>query len=95
MIYYIGDDDEKADIVSCASNVASTVQGTMPFMRDMGIPGDMSGNVIDQEAYLEANLIEQIEEWEERAIVEQVVNRRDSDGAIKQKVVIRRNVESD
>ena len=35
VIYYMGDDEEKDDIVSCAATIASTVQGTMPYMRDM------------------------------------------------------------
>lgn len=95
MIYYTGDNEEKDDIISCASTIASTVQGTMPFMRDMGIPGDMSGNILDQEAYLEMNLIDQIEEWEERAVVKQVDMELDDSGKLIPKVVIGRNDESD
>lgn len=95
MIYYTGDDEEKDDIISCTSTIASTIQGTMPYMRDMGIPGDMPGNILDKEAYLEMNLIDQIEEWEERAVVKQVDMELDDDGRLIPKVVIGRNDESD
>lgn len=95
MICYKGDDEEKDDIVACAATIASTVQGTMPYMRDMGIPGDMTGNTLDQEAYLEMNLIDQIEEWEERAVVKQITMEQDDGGKLIPKVVIERNDESD
>lgn len=95
MISYIGDDEEKEDIVSCSAMIASTVQGTMPFMRDMGILLDKSGNVPDQEAYLESNLIDQIEEWEERALVKEIHMEHDDNGKLIPKVVLERNAESD
>lgn len=94
MIDYNGEDQDKEDIISCAAMIVTTVQGTMPYMRDMGIPGGMPGNVLDKSASLEMNLIDQIEEWEERAVVEQVSMKQDATGKLIPKVVIGRNAES-
>ena len=55
----------------------------------------MTGNVLDKEAYLETNLIDQIEEWEERAVVKQIDTEQDDSGKLIPKVVIGRNDESD
>lgn len=95
MISYTGNDEEKEDIVACADVIASTVQGTMPFMRDMGITMKSSGSIMDQAAYMESELIDQIEEWEERAVVKEIHVEQDDSGMLRPKVVIVRNVESD
>ncbi len=65
----------------------------MPYMRDMGIDPELTGrsNPAKKDAY-EDDVIEQIEEWEERVIVDEISVDIGKDG-IKAKVVLRDNDE--
>lgn len=93
MISYDGDkDEEMEEIVENAGTIASCTRGTVPFCRDMGIANYTGKNVINAAAHLESELIDQIEEWEERAVVRSVTFENE-DSVLIPKVVIERNVE--
>ena len=93
MISYDGDPtSEMEEIIENVGIIASTTQGTVPFCRDMGIPDPTGRNVLDTESYLDAYLIDQIEEWEERAVVDSI-SFETKEQKIEPKVVIRRNDE--
>ena len=80
------------EIAENAGTIASSVRGTVPFCRDMGVSNPTGKNVVSAEAHLESELIDQIEEWEERAAVERVTFDAD-DSRLIPKVVIKRNAE--
>ena len=93
MISYDGDgDEEMKEIAENAGTIASSVRGTVPFCRDMGVYNPTGKNVVSAEAHLESELIDQIEEWEGRAMVERVTFDAD-DSRLIPKVVIKRNAE--
>ncbi len=73
MIEYVGSRRDAADIAACANTILSSVKGTIPFLRDMGLPDDIIGNSpADAEgAYIDA-AIEQIEAWDERVVVGEI-----------------------
>ena len=85
-------DEEMREIAENAGTIASSVKGTVPFCRDMGVTNPTGEDTISAEAHLESELIDQIEEWEQRASVSSVVFQSEN-GALKPKVVIKRNVE--
>lgn len=93
MISYVGNQKDADDICHCAGNIISTVRGTMPYMRDMGIDPRLTGrsNPANQDAY-EDDVIEQIEEWEERVIVDEISTDA-NEGKLEVKVVLKDNDE--
>lgn len=88
--YDENEDEEMAEIAENVGVIASSVKGTVPFCREMGISNPIGEGTISAEAHLESELIDQIEEWEERALVSSVVFETDK-SRLKPKVVIRRN----
>lgn len=88
--YDENEDEEMAEIAENAGVIASSVKGTVPFCREMGVSNPIGEGTISAEAHLESELIDQIEEWEERALVSSVVFETDK-SRLKPKVVIRRN----
>ena len=88
--YDENEDEEMAEIAENAGVIASSVKGTVPFCREMGISNPIGEGTISAEAHLESELIDQIEEWEERALVSSVVFETDK-SRLKPKGVIRRN----
>lgn len=65
---------EQQSIATCIRTIASTVYGTVPFAREMGIKQVLPKNnsEIAKNAYAE-ELLEAIEEWEDRVTVNEVV----------------------
>lgn len=93
MIQYADSNDaEMAEIAENAGKIASSVKGTVPFLRDMGITNPTGEGTISAEAHLESELIDQIEEWEERALVSSVTFEANKE-RLNPKVVIKRNDE--
>ena len=84
-----GLNSESEDMISCARNIITTVQGTMPYMRDMGIPDDIISRSSPQaaDAYV-VSATEQIEIWDERLCVSNIRMEMDTDGILQPKVVL-------
>lgn len=65
---------EKKRIVSCVSTIIQTPKGTVPYARDMGLdrlyPRDNSAMAENEYS---SELIDAIDEWEERVIADEVV----------------------
>lgn len=93
MISYIGNRKDADDICHCAGNIIATVRGTMPYMRDMGIDPGLTGrsDPVNRDAY-EDDVIEQVEEWEERVIVDEIAVTAIEE-RIEAKVVLKDNDE--
>lgn len=89
MVEYVGKRKDADDIVTCAEMILSTVQGTMPYMRDMGIPSEVIGkDISESEDMYTMEAIDQIETWEDRAVVDEIQIQK-SDGALGAKVVLK------
>lgn len=89
MVEYVGKREDADDIITCTEMILSTVQGTMPYMRDMGIPSEVIGkNISESEDMYTMEAIDQIETWEDRAAVDEIQIQK-SDGAIGAKVVLK------
>ncbi len=89
MVEYVGKREDADDIVTCAEMILSTVQGTMPYMRDMGIPSEVIGkDISESEDMYTMEAIDQIEIWEDRAAVDEIQIQK-GDGALGAKVVLK------
>lgn len=61
------------DVAVCVGCILETPYGTMPYMRDMGITAGVPGrNTPDAEGNYVNEVMEQVELWEERAVVQEV-----------------------
>ena len=88
MIEYQGDSKEAADIIDCVGTIISTPYGTMPYMRDMGISSDIIGSSTPAaQEQLFNEVVEQVDDWEDRATVSEVTFETDGKHTIP-KVVI-------
>ena len=90
MIEFQGENKNSADILKCAQNILNSVQGTVPYMRDMGMPDNLVGRntPILTDGY-ESYAIDQIETWEERAIVSRIdFQKSEINGKLEPKVVL-------
>lgn len=88
MIAYEGKSNDVNDIVQCAETILTTPYGSMPYMRDFGITLDvlaMDTPSVQDDFFNQA--VDQMETWEERAIIRQV-DAVLEDGKIKPKVVL-------
>lgn len=88
MVAYLGQSGEAQDIIDCASTVLESVQGTIPYLRDAGMPDDMIGRAAAEAEGIFINFaIDQIEGWDDRCLVEQIECVIDGE-KIKPKVVL-------
>lgn len=94
MVVYEGDDEDMKNAVECAGIIASTIRGTMPYMRNLGIRYAVSQNAINATACIESEMISQIEEWEDRVKVKNITYSN-KDNKLIPKVVVDKNVEDD
>ena len=94
-IIYTGSSAERDNIIACTGMILTTARGTMPYVRDMGIPDDILGKDTPEAAdeYL-TEAIDQIEAWDARVLVRQIDVAQDENGIIKPKVVLEDNGES-
>lgn len=89
MVEYVGSSKEAADIVECVGVIISTPHGTMPYMRDMGITSDVVGALTpDAESQLFNEVVDQVEEWEERATVGEVTQLVENEKIIPKVVIV-------
>lgn len=89
MVKYNGTRSDAEDIMECADTILSTVQGTMPYMRSMGIDDSVIGrNVLAAEEEYMESAIEQIETWEERAVVGEIEMLNTGGNGLEAKVVL-------
>lgn len=91
MIEFCGENKNSPDIIKCAQNILSSIQGTIPYMRDMGMPDELVGrNAPTLKEGYESYVIDQIETWEERAIVSSIdFSKNEKDGRLEPKVVLK------
>ena len=63
---------EQASIERCIKNISQTVQGTTPFMRDMGLDSMLPKNssAAHKNAYI-TDMLSEIAEWEDRVKVDE------------------------
>jgi len=89
MVYYNGTAADGENIVSCAGMILGTVRGSMPYMRDMGIPEDVLGRNTPEaeDAYVD-EASEQVEMWDERVMVGEIAVEQDAEGKIQARVVL-------
>lgn len=74
MIEYTGNRKDAEDIAACVGNILATPYGTMPYMRSMGIETDvlsLKNSELEGEYYAQA--VDQVEEWEERASIGEII----------------------
>lgn len=66
-------EEEQASIASCIQTIGSTVYGTVPYARTMGVKNILPRNnsELAKNEYA-TDLAEAIEEWEERVSVKEV-----------------------
>lgn len=88
MIDYNGTGKDKESIISCAAMILSTVRGSMPYMRDMGISDEILGrnSPYAEDAFI-SDAVDQIETWDERVVVREI-QMEDSGGNLETKVVL-------
>lgn len=62
---------EQRSINRCVKQISTTVQGTAPFMRDMGLEKALpeTNNPMEKNEFL-SDMMTQIDEWEERVSTE-------------------------
>lgn len=88
MVQYNGNSREALDIIICADAILSTPYGSMPYMRDMGITSNvLRAGLPEMEGEYFNQAVDQIEMWEERASVSEII-MAEQDGKIIPKVVI-------
>lgn len=88
MVQYNGNSKEASDIATCADAILTTPYGSMPYMRDMGITSDvLRAGLQEMEGEYFNQAVDQIEMWEERASVSEII-MAEQDGEIIPKVVI-------
>ena len=74
MVQYVGTHSDAEDITECVGTILATPYGSMPYMRDMGITSDVIGrNVEELEGEYFNQAVDQVETWEERAHVSEVL----------------------
>lgn len=79
-VIYTGNRTDAEDIVRCVGNIISGIKGTIPYAREMGIDDSI---VSSQDASVEgiymADVEEQISDWDERVVVDEInLSRNDS-----------------
>ena len=89
MVQYSGSSADGDHIVACVSMILGTVRGSMPYMRDMGIFGDIVGRNTPEaaDAYVD-DASEQVELWDERVMVGEIAVEQDAQGKIQSRVVL-------
>ena len=89
MVQYSGSSADGEHIVSCVSMILGTVRGSMPYMRNMGISGEIVGRNAPEaaDAYVD-DASEQVELWDERVIVGEIAVEQDAQGKIQSRVVL-------
>lgn len=74
MVQYAGTRRDAKDITECVGTILATPYGSMPYMRDMGITSDVIGrNAEEIEGEYFNQAVDQVETWEERARVSEVL----------------------
>lgn len=79
-IIYKGNRADAEDIVRCVGNIISSIKGTIPYVRDMGIDDRV---VSSPEASIEGIYMSEIEDqvavWDERVLVDEInLSRKNS-----------------
>ena len=89
MVHYNGTAADGENIVSCVGMILSTVRGSMPYMRDMGILEDVLGRNTPEatDAYV-GEASEQVETWDDRVIVGEIKVEQGGEGRIQSRVVL-------
>ena len=72
-VIYTGSRTDAGDIVNCVGNIISSIKGTVPYARNIGIDDRI---VSSPEASIEgiymAEIEEQVSVWDERVIVDEI-----------------------
>ena len=72
-VIYTGSRTDAGDIVNCVGNIISSIKGTVPYARNIGIDDRI---VSSPEASIEGIYMVEIEEqvsvWDERVIVDEI-----------------------
>lgn len=88
-VEYVGTDEDIEDIKECASNIISTIKGTMPYMRSMGISPEVIGrSTIRSKAEYMDEVITELSKWDERISVKEIKMKDNGDGRIEPEVVM-------
>ncbi|MCI8337936.1 MAG: hypothetical protein HFH62_04510 [Lachnospiraceae bacterium] len=89
MVQYSGSSADGEQIVSHVSMILGTVRGSMPYMRDMGISGDIVGRNTPEaaDAYVD-DASDQVELWDNRVMVGEIEVEQDAQGKIQARVVL-------
>lgn len=92
MITYMGKSKDAEDIIASASAALESIQGTIPYLREAGMPDDLTGrNASEAESIFIDAAIDQIEGWDDRCVVDRIECVIDDGGKIKTKVVLTDN----
>lgn len=88
-VEYVGTSEDVADIVNCANNIVSTIKGTMPYARDMGISSEVIGRSnVQSKATFKDEAITQLQLYDERIHVKEISVQTGDDGVLIPEVVI-------